>query len=153
MSLAVSFMLRMKHVELMSELIFSASIGGVGNKKRVIDAAMRTDSLTGIQLAKAVALTVTGINRLKKMFPEISRSCRFSKVSDFYSLAVLVQSFEKSGVVLTDKTRNVLAWELLTAFSIGVDELALASKMLALKTLSPRDELLRRYLTVVWGWL
>ena len=140
---------RMKHIELMSELIYSANLGGVGNKKRVVDAAMRSDSLKGAKLKKAVAHTVSSLNRLKAMFPSLSRSSRFSKLSDFYSLAVLIQTLEERDIVLTDKKRNALAWEILTAFSAGVDELAVASRKLELKTLSPRDELLRQYLSAV----
>jgi hypothetical protein len=140
---------RMKHIELMSELIYSASVGGVGNKKRVLDMAMRADSLKGAKLAKAAQSTATGLNRLRRMFPDLSRSVRFHKLSDFYSLAVLVQTFEAKGLVLEDKTRNRLAWELLTAVSTGVDELSRASKNLEIKTLSPREELLRQYLGAV----
>jgi hypothetical protein len=141
--------LRMKHIELMSELIYSANLGGVGNKKRVLDAAMRSDSLKGLKLKKAVVVATKGLNRLRTMFPDLSKSIRFSKVSDFYSLAVLIQTFEAKGLILNDKKKNGLAWELLTAFAAGVDELALASKKLELKTLSPRDELLRQYLSAV----
>lgn len=141
--------LRMKHIELMSELIYSADHGGVGNKKRVLDAAMRSDGLKGAKLHKAVTITTRSLNRLKTMFPDLNQSIRFSKVSDFYSLAVLIQTFETRGMVLVDKKRNLLAWEILTAFSVGVDSLAVASKKLELKTLSPRDELLRQYLFAV----
>ena len=52
-------------------------------------------------------------------------------------------------LLLNDKKLNGLAWEILVAFSVGVDSLALASKKLELKTLSPRDELLRQYLYAV----
>jgi hypothetical protein len=141
--------LRMKHIELLSELIYSANHGGVGNKKRVLDAAMRSDELKGARLHKAVVITAKGLNRLRTMFPDLNQSIRFSKVSDFYSLSVLIQTFETKGMVLTDKRRNLLAWEILTAFSVGVDSLALASKKLELKTLSPRDELVRQYLSAV----
>jgi len=140
---------RMKHIELMSELIYSANIGGVGNKKRVLDSSMRADSIKGVKLLKAERMAVAGLNRLKRMFPELSRSVRFHKVSDFYSLAVVVQTFVAKGLVLDDRRRNCLAWDVLTAFSTGVDQLALASKKLEIKTLSPRDELLRQYLNAV----
>ena len=83
------------------------------------------------------------------MFPDLSRAIRFHKVSDFYSLAVLIQTFEVKGVVLNDPARNSLAWDLLVAVSTGVDQLALASKKLELKTLAPREELLRQYLNAV----
>lgn len=141
--------LRMKHIELISELIYSANLGGVGNKKRVLDVAMRSDGLKGVKLRKAVEATTRGLNRLRTMFPDLNRSIRFSKLSDFYSLAVLVQTFEAKGLILSDKKRNGLAWDMLTAFSAGVDNLALAAKKLELKPLSPRDELLRQYLYTV----
>jgi hypothetical protein len=140
---------RMKHIELMSELIYAANVGGVGNKKRVLDTAMRADSLKGAKLLGAVRVVVAGLNRMRKMFPDLSRAIRFHKVSDFYSLAVLIQTFEVKGVVLNDPARNSLAWDLLVAVSTGVDQLALASKKLELKTLAPREELLRQYLNAV----
>jgi len=100
--------LRMKHIELMSELIYSANLGGVGNKKRVLDAAMRSDSLKGLKLKKAVVIAAKSLNRLRTMFPDLSKSIRFSKVSDFYSLPVLIQTFEAKGLILNDKKRNNL---------------------------------------------
>jgi len=95
--LGVQQILRMKHIELMSELIYSSDLGRVGNKKRVLDAAMRSDSLKGLKLKKAVGAATRSLNRLRTMFPELSKSVRFSKVSDFYSLAVLIQTFEAKG--------------------------------------------------------
>ncbi len=142
--------LRMKHIELMSELLYSANLGRVGNKKRVLDTAMSKESdFKGARLRRAAKITISSLNRLQSMFPDLSRSVRFSKISDFYSLAVLIQTFETKELILNDKKRNGLAWELLAAFSVGVDSLALASKKLELKTLSPRDELLRQYLYAV----
>lgn len=110
---------------------------------------MRNDALTGARLLKATQLATTGLNRLRKMFPDLSRSVRFHKLSDFYSLAVLLQTFEARGLVLNDKRRNRLAWDVLVAVSAGVDQLASASKKLELRALSPRDELLRQYLNAV----
>ena len=83
------------------------------------------------------------------MFPDLNRSVRFRKLSDFYSLAVLVQTFEANGLVLDDKNRNTLAWELLVAFASGVDMLSQSSKRLELKTLSPREEIQKQYLGAV----
>ncbi len=141
--------LRMKHIELMSELIYSADRGGVGNKKRALDAAMRSDELKGARLRKAEKDAAKGLNSLRRMFPVLNKSTRFSKVSDFYTLAVLIQAFESKGLILNDRKRNTRAWELLVAFSTGVEALALASKKLELKVLSPRDELFRQYLYAV----
>ena len=49
-------------------------------KKRVVDAAMRSDSLKGAKLKKAVAHTVSSLNRLKAMFPSLSRQSIFQIV-------------------------------------------------------------------------
>lgn len=144
--------LRMKHIELMSELLYSANLGGVGNKKRVLDTAMSKESnFKGARLRRAVKITIKSLNTLRSMFPDLSRSVRFSKISDFYSLAVLIQTFETKGLILNDKKRNGLAWELLSAFSTGVDNLKDASKKhgVEIKAMSPRDELLRQYHSAV----
>ena len=140
---------RMKHIELLSELIYSAHIEGLANKKRVLDTAMRNDGLRGVHLRKAEQATVGGLNRLRRMFPDLSRSVRFHKISDFYSLAVAIQDLERRGFVLDNKKRNRLAWDLLVALSVGVDELAMRSRKLDFKSLSPREELFRQYLQAV----
>ena len=140
---------RMKHIELLSELLYSAHIEGIANKKRVLDTAMRNDGLKGIQLHKAEQATTVGLNRLGRMFPDLSRSVRFHKISDFYSLAVAIQDLERRGFVLDNKKRNRLAWDLLVALSVGVDELAMRSRKLDFKSLSPREELFRQYLQAV----
>ena len=140
----------MKHIEFMSELLYASSIGKVGNKKRVLDAAMNSkNGLKGIKLKKTSKHTVSSLNRLKSMFPELSPSVRFYKASDFYSLAVLIQSFEARGFVLTDAKSNLLAWDILTKFSGRVDILARQSKNLEHKQLSASDELVRQYLFAV----
>ena len=139
----------MKHIELLSELLYSAHIEGLANKKRVLDAAMRNDGLKGAQLRKAEQATTAGLNRLRRMFPELSRAVRFHKISDFYTLAVAIQDLERRQFVLDDKKRNRLAWDLLVTLSVGVDELAIKSRKLDFKSLSPREELFRQYLQAV----
>jgi hypothetical protein len=74
---------RMKHIELLSEPLYSAHIEGLANKKRVLDTAMRNDGLKGIQLRNSEQATTAGLNRLRRMFPGLSRSIRFHKISDF----------------------------------------------------------------------
>lgn len=140
---------RMKHIELMAELMYAASIEGIGNKKRVIDTAMDSDALKGAKLKKAEAAVVGSMNHMRRMFPELSRAVRFHKISDFYSLAVLVQCLHREGFILDDRKRNRLAWDILVALSTGVDELSLRSKKLDFKSLSPREELFRQYLQTV----
>lgn len=140
---------RMKHIELLAELLYAASIEGIGNKKRVIDTAMNADSLKGSKLRKSEQAVVSSLNHVKRMFPDLSRSVRFHKISDFYSLVLLIQSMERERFILGDKVRVRLAWKILVALSTGVDELSLKSKKLEFKTLSPREELFRQYLQTV----
>jgi len=137
---------RMKHVELICELMVSAHAEDVTNKKAALDKIMESDSIKGRQLVKASAQTVTALNRLKRMFPQIKQT-RFSKLSDFYSLAVLIQRLEREGAILTDRKRNRLAWDLLVAFSNGVDHVRLKQKNL--ENLQPGVALYREYLLTV----
>src|SRR5260370_30337072 len=140
---------RMKNVELICELMVAADKQDVAHKKAVLDTVMKKDSIKGRSLDKAGKAAVAGLNRLRRMFPKLSPAVRLHKQSDFYTLAVLVQRFETEGLVLTDKRRNELAWDLLVAFSIGVDQLSTSSKKLEFKKLEPGEELCREYLQTV----
>ena len=112
---------RMKHVELICELMLSLVQGDVLNKKTALDRVMGSRDFDGRQLGKATRLTTTTLNRIGKMFPQL-RTTRLGQVTDFYSLAVLIGKFEQEGLILTDRKRNRLAWDLLSSFSIKVDE-------------------------------
>jgi hypothetical protein len=111
---------RMKHVELVCELMLSLAQGDVLNKKAALDRVMASHNFDGRQLGKAARLTTTTLNRIGRMFPHL-RSSRLSQVTDFYSLAVLIGKFEQEGLILTDRRRNRLAWDLLGAFGSEVD--------------------------------
>ncbi len=67
--------------------------------------------------------------------------------SDFYSLAVLIWKFQKDGLILTDKRRNKLAFDLLRSFSNGVDEVREYQKKA--RGILPGQELYREYLLTV----
>lgn len=137
---------RMKHVELICELMVSAHLEDVTNKKAALDKIMKSESLEGRQLMKAAGLTVTSLNRLKRMFPQLGQT-RFSKLSDFYSLAVLMQKFEREGLILINAKRNKLAWAILRAFGSGVDAVSLKHKKL--ENMQSDQELYRQYLLTV----
>lgn len=137
---------RMKHVELMCELIVAAHNEGVTNKKTALDKIMNSDSIRGRELDKAAQNTVTTLGRLKQMFPKLSQT-RFKQISDFYTLAVLMQKFEREGLILLDRKRNRLAWDLLAAFSTGVDKVRLRQKRA--EGTEPGQELYREYLLTV----
>jgi len=137
---------RMKHIELICELMLSTHRGDVINKKAALDRVMKTADFSSRDISKSSRKTVTALNRVRHMFPRL-RSTRFGKVTDFYSLVVLIAKFEEEGLILTDRRRNRLAWDLLVAFSNKVD--ALRERQRKLETIKADQELYRHYLQTV----
>ncbi len=86
------------------------------------------------------------LNRIRRMFPQIKTS-RLRQVTDFYSLAVLIGKFEHEGLILTDRHRNRLAWDLLQVFATRVDEVRELQRKA--KGARPDQELYRDYLLTV----
>ena len=137
---------RMKHVELICELMLSMEKGDVLNKKAALDSVMKEKSFDGRQLKKASRLVTATLNRIARMFPQL-KSTRLRQVTDFYSLAVLIGKFEAEGMILTDRRRNRLAWDLLQAFATRVDEVRELQRKA--KGAGPHQELYRDYLITV----
>lgn len=137
---------RMKHVELICELMLSMVQGDVLNKKTALDRVMKTQSFDGRQIGKANRLVTSALNRVRRMFPQL-RTTRLRQVTDFYSLAVLIGKFEQEGLILTDRHRNRLAWDLLKAFATRVDEVRELQRKA--KGAEPHQELYRSYLITV----
>jgi hypothetical protein len=137
---------RMKHVELICELMLSIHKGDVINKKAALDRVMKTGDFSARDISKSARKTVTAFNRIRSMFPKL-RATRFSNVTDFYSLVILIARLEDEGFILTDRRRNKLAWDLLVAFSNKVD--ALRERQRKLETIRPDQELYRHYLQTV----
>jgi hypothetical protein len=137
---------RMKHVEIVCELMLSLIQGDVLNKKTALDRVMATSSFDGRQLGKASRMVTTTLNRIKRMFPQI-KSTRLRQITDFYTLAVLIGKFEQEGLILTDRRRNRLAWDLLQAFATRVDEVRELQRKA--KGARPGQELYRDYLLTV----
>src|SRR3990172_6992983 len=137
---------RMKHVELICEIMISIYSGDVINKKIALDKVMDSGNLPPAQLNRLKSRTITVINHIKRVFPKLSQT-RFSQLSDFYSLAVLISKFENEKLILNDKRRNRLGWDILVAFSNGVDEVRERQK----KTMNVKKslELQREYLLTV----
>jgi hypothetical protein len=111
---------RMRHVELMCELIVSVHQGDVINKKTTLDKMMKQNSFTKVQAKKASIKVASILKQLSKMFPQFGQT-RFHQISDFYSLVVLISKFQSEKLVLTDSRRNKLAWDILRAFASEVD--------------------------------
>lgn len=137
---------RMKHVELMCELMLSMHQGDVINKKAVLDRVMSSDGFSTNQTARAAAKSQRAINRLRRMFPKL-RTTRFCKVVDYYSLVVLIGKFEEEKLILSDRRRNALAWDLLKVFGAKVDEMR--QRQRRLKGTTHGEEIYRDYLMTV----
>lgn len=113
---------RMKHVELISELMLSIHTQQVINKKAALDRVMGPNPLSRTELTRASSATMSVINRLKRMFPDLKHT-RFVHLTDFYTLAVLIAKFEREKLALADPRACRLAADLLTAFSTEVDHI------------------------------
>lgn len=135
---------RMKHIELVAELMLSLERRGVLNKKSALDAAMK--GVDGRQLPKLKRGVTSALKRTRAIMPKL-KTTRFSKLSDFYSLAYLIGQYEADGLVLSDKRINQLAEDLLVAFSIGVDEVAELQRKA--RGVAAHQEQYRRYLLTV----
>jgi hypothetical protein len=144
--LSAGQMSRMKHVELVCELMLSIHQGDVINKKAALDRVMKTDSFNARDISKASAKTITALNRVRRMFPKL-HTTRLCQRTDFYSLALLIAKFEAEGLILTDRRRNRLAWDLLVAFATKVDEAR--EKQRKAVGVKPDQEIYRDYLLTV----
>lgn len=144
--LSAGQMSRMKHVELICELMLSISQNDVINKKAALDRVMKTDSFNARDISKASGRTITALNRVRRMFPKLNTT-RLCQMTDFYTLAVLIAKFEAEGLILTDRRRNQLAWDLLVAFTTQVDEVR--EKQRKAIGIKPDQEIYRDYLLTV----
>jgi len=113
--------LRMKDLELLCELIISAHDGAVIGKKAVLDRVIERDAILGKPLQEALILTERSLKIVRRVFPDGLATTRFRKLSDFYTLCVLMQKFEREGFILNDSQRNRQANELLATFATQVD--------------------------------
>lgn len=137
---------RMKHVELICELMLSVHQGDVINKKAALDRVMSANSFTGRQISSASARVVKALNRVDRMFPKLY-STRLKQLTDYYTLVVLIAKFEADGLILTDRKRNKLAWDLLRVFATQVDEVR--EKQRKAVGVKPDQEIYRDYLLTV----
>jgi hypothetical protein len=126
--------------------MLSVHQGDVINRKLALDRVMATGSFSDAQTRKASQKATPALNRIKRMFPKIYTS-RLRQVTDFYSLCVLISKFDSERLVLTDRRRNRLAWNLLEAFATNVDKVRENQrKAIGIK---PDQEIYRDYLLTV----
>jgi 5-methylcytosine-specific restriction endonuclease McrA len=136
----------MKHVELICELMLSIQKGDPINKKTALNSIMADAGVDMRQVKRGSRLTILALNRIRKMFPKLYTT-RFIKVTDFYTLATLIAKFEQEGLILADKRRNRLAWDILTVFSNKVDDLR--EKLKKAQNLGAEQDLYRQSVLTV----
>ena len=139
---------RMKHVELVSELMASIANRGLINKKAALDRLIGGEELPPSRLQRTRDDVVRILNRLAKMFPEI-KATRFANTADFYSLAMFIWEMERNKAILTDRRRNRLAADLLKSLSDGVD--VVRGQQKRAKGARPDQRLFADYLLTVQG--
>lgn len=137
---------RMKHVELICELMLSIHHGDAINKKIALDRIMTAPNFDMRQAGKSFRKTVTALNRVRKMFPKL-RETRFHQVTDFYTLTFLISKFDDEGLILSDRGRNKLAWDILVIFSTEIDKMR--EKLKNAQNIGSEQEIYRQYLLTV----
>ena len=136
---------RMKHIELLCEIMLSIGSDDVINRKAALDKIM-SKGLTAVQIKKQKLKTIRVLNRIKTMFPKLQET-RFKQLSDYYVLSILVSKYEDEGLILTDRKRNKLAWGIMKGFSNGVDRARLKQKKV--EGVDEADSIYREYLLTV----
>lgn len=112
---------RQKDIEVTTELLVSLLHGGLIHKKAAVDKAVAGSGVDGRSLLKAEKEFNGTMESLKKLFPELG-STRLTRISEFYTLFMVVADLRKGGAVLTDVKRRRAAQELIKRFSNKVDE-------------------------------
>jgi|SRR5579862_509899 len=111
---------RMKHVELICELMASLHAEGLIDKKKALDKLIGDKQpIDPRTLRRVMQETVRILNLAKRVFPDI-RATRFANSADFYSLCVFLWGLDRDGAILTDAKRNTQAQRLLIRLSNGV---------------------------------
>lgn len=139
---------RMKHIELICELMASIHMQQLLNKKTALDKIISGENIDGRSIKRCTGEFVRTLNLTKKVFPNL-KSTRFAYSAEFYSLFMMIWEFDNQKMILSDSKRNRQAQKLLTWMSNGVDELrAQISKG---KGTKPSQQLFSNYLFTTRG--
>ncbi|MEY2447127.1 MAG: hypothetical protein QOH79_603 [Acidimicrobiaceae bacterium] len=114
---------RMKHVELVTELLLAINAGQPLNKKTKIDEVIQGAALGAADLHHASVKLRQTFAYVASVLPDL-KTTRFHNSVDFYSLALLLHRYREEGKAVSahDSKRNALAGALLRDFGRGVDE-------------------------------
>lgn len=119
------------------------------NKKDALEKAMAGNAaLKDRNLKSAMESTSFALTRLRTLLRN-PRETRFHKLSDFYSLVVVLQQLDRERLVLHNAAQNEQARRMLAGLSTGVGKLNEMSRKLEFSTLQPDQELFRSYLQTV----
>lgn len=139
---------RMKHVELITELLLAIHAGMPLHKKKKIDEVIKGDGLTESEVSKSVTALKSAVNLAFVILPDL-KTTRFHRLADFYTLVLLLHRYKDEGLSITahNSTRNEVAGSLLREFGASVDTV---SELLARgKPIKTSDEPFRDYLMTV----
>jgi 5-methylcytosine-specific restriction endonuclease McrA len=139
---------RMKHVELVCELLASLASGGPINKKTELDRIIAGKPLDGRSAGRVRDDFCCTMRIVRRVFPNI-RSTRFAHAVDFYSIFLFLWDLQKKGCILTDKSRNGQAERLLTWLSQGVE--SVREHLRKVEGPAPEQSLFRDYLLTIKG--
>lgn len=137
---------RMKDIELVSELMASLANGGLINKKAAVDRAIDGEGVNGHTIKRVVREFTLIMNQTRKIFPKL-KSTRFHNISEFYTLYMVMFDLHQQKLILGDSKRNRIAQAMLQKFSNGVDDVRERQKRL--KGVRPDEILYTRYLLSV----
>ncbi len=139
---------RMKHVELTCELMASIAAGGPLNKKKALDEIIGGRSVEGPKLTGCVKGFVRIANLLGRMFPQL-RETRFANAVDYYTLFLVVSELDRRSCILTNRTRNLQAEDLLRRLTQGVDQVRQQQRKAIGAT--PEQRIFADYLMTIQG--
>lgn len=139
---------RMRHVELMTELLLAVRAGMPLNKKQQLDKVIQNGGIAPGELKTATSDLNRAIASLKAILPHL-KVTRFRQIADFYTLVLLLHRMHDEGLAVNGhaSARNKLAGALLTDFGLGVDELSDKAKQAQGAT--ALEEPFRQYLMTV----
>ena len=139
---------RMKHVELICELMASIHSQGVINKKTALDSIIGGQTVEGNALINCSKQFVRTLNIVKRMFPDL-RSTRFANSAEFYSLFMFMWEMDRDNFILNNAKRNKQAQILLKWLSNGVD--LVRNKISQAQGAQPDEQIFANYLFTTRG--
>lgn len=139
---------RMKHIELVCELMASLQFKGLINKKKAVDGIIGGQAVDHRSLRRVIQDTIRVLNLVTKVFPDI-KTTRFANSADFYSLFVFLWELDRYGCILSDRKRNRQAQRLLVWLSNGVG--TVRQQQRKAEGATPDQRLFADYLLTVQG--